>query len=707
MKKLAIKYLAIFLLVLFLIMLLILQPFNSSKELRATNASLDLNNWNWDENPSINLTGEWEFYWQKLYTPQDFKEDEVVIEPELITLARAWNNYQIDGEKLSGDGYATYRLVINDASKQILGIKVPRIISSYNMWVNNALIASAGQVSSNLDKMEPQYLPQVSYFKPESDTIEIIIQVANSSHYSGGILENIKLGTATEIHNLKLKSIAFDLSLFAALFVIALYHLLIFKLRGKNKLSLYLGIYSLLISIRTLLVGEMFLIHLFPNFSWELALKIHTLAYYLGMPILVLFLKASFLDLTNEAINKFIYISSSIFIAIVLLTPVKTFTTSNLIFQVLSLFVMLYAIYIIVIACLKKEKNSYLIGFGFIILFLTTINDILYHNIILANLDSHFLKNLIIRANLSSLGLLVFAFTQAIVLAKEFSQNFSQVKTLSKKLEAANLNLEEKITERTLALENSKQELNETYQAISESEKFLKNLIQNISHDLRTPLSAIKGYSNAILDGIIKRPQEQKKYLNRIIEKVNYLNQMVEELLNSSQRQAKQLKLKPTRISVRLLIESVIEKYSFDMKYKEVVFNVYYPSEWEKSSELDLLYLRVDIGKLERVFTNLLNNALTHTTDNDEIALSFSFTEAKEELVIKVSDTGTGISKSELPHIFERFYRGKKSKENSNSSGLGLAIVKEIIEYHNGRIWAESELEQGSNFYFTLPIYLN
>jgi len=451
----------------------------------------------------------------------------------------------------------------------------------------------------------------------------------------------------------------------------------------------------------------MFLIHLFPNFSWELALKIHTLAYYLGMPILVLFLKASFLDLTNEAINKFIYISSSIFIAIVLLTPVKTFTTSNLIFQVLSLFVMLYAIYIIVIACLKKEKNSYLIGFGFIILFLTTINDILYHNIILANLDSHFLKNLIIRANLSSLGLLVFAFTQAIVLAKEFSQNFSQVKTLSKKLEAANLNLEEKITERTLALENSKQELNETYQAISESEKFLKNLIQNISHDLRTPLSAIKGYSNAILDGIIKRPQEQKKYLNRIIEKVNYLNQMVEELLNSSQRQAKQLKLKPTRISVRLLIESVIEKYSFDMKYKEVVFNVYYPSEWEKSSELDLLYLRVDIGKLERVFTNLLNNALTHTTDNDEIALSFSFTEAKEELVIKVSDTGTGISKSELPHIFERFYRGKKSKENSNSSGLGLAIVKEIIEYHNGRIWAESELEQGSNFYFTLPIYLN
>ncbi|AZO95865.1 sensor histidine kinase [Halocella sp. SP3-1] len=691
------------------IIVLMLVYFSNSFEYtdkpEAVNGRLDLRGWDWEEQGILSLNGQWEFYWQVFYRPSDFIGSNVIKNRRLITLPRAWNNYQINKQRLSGDGYATYRLVIDYDGDQVLGIKIPRIFTSYKLWINGEVIASAGKVALNKQQMVPQYLPQVKYFKPETDSIELLIQAANFKHRSGGILESLQIGSASQISKLHSKNLAFELFLFGSLFIIGFYHLALFIFRTKDRSTLCFGIYSLLISFRTLLVGEIYFIKIFPKFNWELAHNIQTLSYYLGVPLVLLFLENIYPDDVSRKINKFIQMFAAVFVLLVLLTPVRVFTFFNPIYQVFSIIVFLYVLYFVAIICYRSREGAYFIGVGVIILILCTLNDIIFLSIILADNGKHFLRNFVSRGNLSSWGLLIFVFAQSLVLARKFSESFSRVELLKDKLQIINANLEEKVEERTLALQKSKEELNRSYLAVSRSEKSLQDLIQNISHDFRTPLSAIKGYANTILDGIIKKPALQEKYLRRIIDKINYLNHMVQELFDLSQLQARQSKLTLSRIPVISLIENLAEKYNFDMKDKDIVFVFHYPSECQNDTGLEFLHVMVDIGKLERVFINLLNNALKYTTEGSNIDLYFNISSDRRKLLVEVSDTGIGIPQVDLPYIFERFYRVSKARGSSNSSGLGLAIVKEIVEYHDGEIWVESELDKGSSFFFTLPIY--
>ncbi len=679
----------------------------AKNNLAAIDGVLDLTDWNWEENGIALLDGQWEFYWQELFTPEDFEKVDTETKKELIILPRAWNKYRTNEEELSGDGYATYRLLIHHKSDEILGIKIPRIFTSYNLWANGKLISSAGEVGMSIKEMTPQYLPQVKYIKPESDTIELIIQVANFRHRSGGILESIQIGSESAITESRINNITLELFLFGSLFIIGFYHLALFAFRTKDKSTLYFGIYSILISTRTLLVGEIYFIHLFPGFSWEIAHKIQTLAYYIGVLLVFLFLKSIFPSDISKKITVIIKAITLSFGLLVLLTPARLFTHFNSLFQIFSFAIILYYFYLVLYTCYKKRESSYLIGFGITILAVFAINDIIFLSVMLSDTSNHLLRQIITRGNLSSWGLLIFVFTQSLVLAKKFSKSFSKVELLTVQLQQANTNLEEKVKERTYALEASNEKLEDAYQAVSRSEKSLQDLMQNISHDLRTPLSSIKGYVNAILDGIIEQPQQQKKYLARVTDKVNHLTYMVQDLLDLSQLQSRQLKLNFTKISVDLLIENLSEKYSLDMINKNVIFKVNYPHDWQDNPlESEDLFVMVAPEKLERVFTNLLSNALKYTPENGNIKLYFSLSPDMKNLIVEISDTGIGISKEDLPYIFQRFYMVSKSRQvNTSSSGLGLAIVKEIVEYHRGTIWVESEIDKGSSFFFTLPIY--
>lgn len=674
---------------------------------RAIDGVLDLTDWEWERNGIVSLNGQWEFYWRKLFKPEDFKKAGTITSRELITLPRAWNKYLIDNEKLSGNGYATYRLLIYHSTDQIFGIKIPRIFTSYKLWINGQLIASAGKVGTSKKQMIPQYLPQVKFFKPDTDTIEIIVQVANFRHRSGGILESLQIGSASQISEMRERNLTLELFLFGSLFIIGFYHLGLFIFRTKDKSTLYFGIFALLISARTLLVGEIFFINLFPDFNWETAHKIQTLAYYVGVPLVILFLKATFPDDNSKKANTFIQITAASFAMLVILTPATVFTLFNPIYQVFSFGVYLYVLYIVINTCYRKRPGSYFIGIGITILVLFSINDMIFLSVILADSNDHFFRNFVTRGNLSSWGLLIFVFTQSLVLAKKFSKSFSNVELLTEQLQQVNIGLEDKVRERTLALETSKEELKKAYLAVSRSKKTLQDLMQNISHDLRTPLSAIKGYANAILDGIVIEPKQQKKYLSKVNERVDYLNHMVQELLDLSQLQSRELKLQFTEIPVKVFIETLVDKYNFDLLNKEVMFQCRCSSYLQNNhASLTNLALNVNMEKIDRVIANLMSNALKYTSAGDRIELNFDIARDFQKVLVEVSDNGIGISQDDLPHIFERFYMVSKARQAGiDSKGLGLAIVKEIIEYHGGQVWVESQLGQGSHFFFTLPIY--
>lgn len=302
----------------------------------AVNGVLDLTDWDWQQNDIIPLDGQWEFYWQEILAPKDFIEFDKIEKKNLIAIPRAWNNYIIDGEKLSGNGYATYRLLIHHSSDQILGIKIPRIFTSYKLWANGELVASSGKIGTNSKDMIPQYLPQVNYLKPNADTIELVIQVTNFRHRSGGILESLQIGPASKITEIRIRNLALDLLLFGSLFIIGFYHIALFIFRTKDKSTLYFGLFSLMISARTLLVGEIYFIHLFPTFSWEIAHKVQTLSYYIGVPLVVLFIGSTFTEDISKKISTSIQVIGAGFASLVLFTPVKIFSYFNPVYQVFS-----------------------------------------------------------------------------------------------------------------------------------------------------------------------------------------------------------------------------------------------------------------------------------------------------------------------------------------------------------------------------------
>lgn len=679
-------------------------PVEANNNPQAINGILDLTNWDWAQDGLTSLDGQWEFYWQELLSPEDFKKPDKILKRELITVPMAWNKFKIDGSELSGDGYATYRVLINTSGDQILGLKIPRIFTSYNLWLDGELIASNGTVARDKKQMVSQYKPQVKYIKPETNQMEIVIQVANFRHRSGGILESIQLGSENQISELRTRNLALELFLFGSLFIIGFYHLGLFIFRTKDKSTLYFGIYALLIAIRTVLVGEIYFINLFPNFSWELAHKLQTSAYYLGVPLLFMFLKSVYPEDVSKKIYSFIKYFAFSFTCLVLFTPAKIFTQFNPIYQLFTLLLVIpYCLYLLFTICYRKREGSYLIAVGVLILILFAINDIVFLSIVLNDTANHFLRNIVTRGNLSSWGLLAFVFAQSLVLAKKLSKSFTKVELMTEELQQLNEGLEEMVKERTHALETSKEQLEKTYKDLFRSEKARQNLVQNISHDLRTPLTSIKGYVSAITDEIVQEPVQQKKYLHRVIEKVTGLEYMVQELMELSQLEARQLKLDFTAIPVELFIKVMIEKYSLDMKTEKVEFQTNFSVQQEY---LINQFIMADMDRLDRVFTNILNNALKHTSENGQISLKFNITEDKQKLLIEISDTGLGIPEKDLSHIFERFYKVSKARQSSQKgSGLGLAITKEIIEYHGGEIWVESEVGVGSQFFFTLPLH--
>ncbi len=265
-------------------------------------------------------------------------------------------------------------------------------------------------------------------------------------------------------------------------------------------------------------------------------------------------------------------------------------------------------------------------------------------------------------------------------------------------LKESNEILENKVRERTSALEQSNQRLEEINKDWSKLQKSRLDLLSNISHDLKTPMTSIQGYVDALLDGIVTEPQKQEQYLRRIQVKIAGLIKLTQELFELTQLESRNITLNLQNIPVDSIVRQIYDKYNLDIESAGMKINTDIPALAVFPSVM------VDIDRIERVFSNLIFNAIKFkVTENSAIVIGFDL--SVNEVTFRVKDNGTGIAEQDLPHIFDRFYMGSKARTSSSDGhGLGLAIAKEIVEYHGGHIWVESTLGQGSTFYIALPI---
>lgn len=221
-----------------------------------------------------------------------------------------------------------------------------------------------------------------------------------------------------------------------------------------------------------------------------------------------------------------------------------------------------------------------------------------------------------------------------------------------------------------------------------------RELIANVSHDLRTPISIIQGYLETVLIKSDSLSDDEKiKYLETILDNTKRLQNLVEELFELSKLESKQITPKLEMFSLAELLQDIHQKNSLVIKSKEIIFKI--------DSAQNLPMIKADIAMMEKVFQNLLDNSLKFTSSGGEI--SIKLINNINSIVVSFSDTGCGIEKEDLPYIFERYHKSKRVVSNQKGTGLGLAIVKKILELHGINISVDSEKDKGTTFYFEIP----
>ncbi len=228
-------------------------------------------------------------------------------------------------------------------------------------------------------------------------------------------------------------------------------------------------------------------------------------------------------------------------------------------------------------------------------------------------------------------------------------------------------------------------------------ENLRRELVGNVSHDLRTPLAVIHGYIETLM---IKKDElsieERDKYLNIILESTEKLKKMVAELFELSKLESKQVQPKKEPFFINELLQDVVQKYLILARKKGVLIQSVI------SNNIELV--NADIALIERVLQNLIDNALKFTPEGGTITIKTNELDAAVE--IQVSDTGVGIPEEQIPFVFDRYHIGdKRIGLDKNNTGLGLAIVKKILEIHDATINLKSKLNQGTSFSFQLPYH--
>ena len=227
-----------------------------------------------------------------------------------------------------------------------------------------------------------------------------------------------------------------------------------------------------------------------------------------------------------------------------------------------------------------------------------------------------------------------------------------------------------------------------------ELESLRRDLIAWVSHDLQTPLTSMRAILEALSDGVVEDPETVKRYLYTAQRDVRSLSALIDDLFQMAQLDTGGFPLHRARASLSDLISDTLESFTELAKQGEILL------EGNVDSDVDPVYM--DTQAIGRVLNNLISNALRHTPPGGRVSLWGQ--RAGQSVEIKVSDTGEGIRAADLSHIFERFYRGEKSRNRgTGGAGLGLAIARGIVQAHGGDIRVESEIGKGTQFTFYLP----
>ena len=256
----------------------------------------------------------------------------------------------------------------------------------------------------------------------------------------------------------------------------------------------------------------------------------------------------------------------------------------------------------------------------------------------------------------------------------------------------------DEITELCVSFEEMRRRLKENAEEKLHTETENRALISNIAHDLKTPITAVKGYAEGIMDGVANTPEKVDKYVRTIYSKANEMDTLINELTLYSKIDTNRIPYNFAKINVEQYFADCVEEIGLDLEHRGI--GLAYYNYVEPST-----VIIADPEQLRRVVSNIVGNSAKYMNKSHGF-INIRIKDVGDFIQVEIEDNGSGIAAKDLPYIFDRFYRADASRNSATGgSGIGLSIVKKIIEDHGGKIWATSKENTGTIMYFVIRKY--
>jgi diguanylate cyclase (GGDEF)-like protein len=459
--------------------------YNPPSNIIAEKGVLELSSWDFHKDGYTSLGGQWEFYWQQLLTPKDFAT--TAPSASYMEMPMAWNKHN---KSYISNGYATYSLTIKLNPKYrntLLSMRVPSMLTSYNLWVNGDLFSSNGIVGTSKSSETPKNLPITSYFMNNSDNIHLVLQVSNHNFRDGGTYDNIYLGTVSQMASKREASIALEVFYFGVLLIMGLYYLYLYTFNLRDHSNLYFGLLCIIISLRVLIVGNTYFLTLYNNLSYSLLLKLEYLTFYATVYFMIGYTYVIFKECCSKKIIKIcklyciFFIVTTVFISSLLASKIL------IVFQISTLLIIMYITFVILKVFRSKKQGPLITKVAYLIVVAISTMTIL-----------RYLRSSKIN-DYSLLGFFILMLLNTFKLAMNQSMTYGKIEKLSKEKE--HHLLAEKLSEVTFLL-NSTLNLQEVL------DKLLKSLKELVPYDSASFFMEENGHFNIVVATGFKNLEE-------------------------------------------------------------------------------------------------------------------------------------------------------------------------------------------------------
>jgi len=608
---------------------------------------LDLSGTKFTSNSIYNLNGEWEFYWEKLLTPASYKDEKMSGSGIMVSVPSYWESYEVNGEKLTGEGYGTYALtiILPQGYRSGLCIDIPLFDVAYNFYLDNKLVGRNGKVGSTREKEEAWYEPSRFCYVPDTDTLQILIQVSNFHHRRGGFWQSLLIGGTKGILVKAERRKIFNYSTIGVLFFFTIFFVIFWTFSRKETIMLLFALTTLGILIRSVVTG-LYISNNFIYIPWAWQIRMEYFGTYLANLAGMIFLHRMFPRNYMKHVITGNTILTALMMVCVVTIPPRLFSYTMLVFQPLILLFLTHYLLVSFFGMLRGKITDalFFISLGLFIYALT--NDILLAN------SAGSVSN----TYLSQISFQVFIFAMSVMIIMQWVSNY-------------NIRVQ-----------------------LESSLRFKNKVLSVIAHDLKNPIASIAQFSDLLVTkpGLVGKRQ----ILDSLQESSQAAVALLDNLLYWGRSQADELSVSSEDLKMESLIAEVIALFTHMAAQKEVTLH---------SSVFPGTTAYADKALIKIVIRNLVSNAIKFTPGKGTVTIQVQ--PEKNEVRVSVSDTGIGIKQE----ILEQFNKAGQLKSTMGTdkeigTGLGLQLVSDLVEKSGGKLIIDSKTGKGSTFTFILPV---